>query len=144
MNSWNFHAELAACPRLAAALAAVHLAAALIPWLAGVEPVPAAGLALLSLAALPATLRTVPGGRCRFTAVACGSDGLALRLGDGRDVTVGLRSSSRVLPGCVLLQVDLGSRRRLLWIPRAALDAGAFRRLKVAVHAGLGGARGPN
>lgn len=144
MSSWYFHADLAACPRLAAALVAVHLAAALIPWLAGVEPVPAAVLAALSLGGLPATLRTVPGGRCGITAVAAGSDGLALRLVDGRDLTVGLRSSSRVLPGCVLLQVDLESRRQLLWVPRGALEAQAFRRLKVAVRAGLGGPRVPN
>jgi hypothetical protein len=144
MSSWNFHADLVARPRLAAALAAVHVAVALIPWLAGVEPAPAAVLAALSLCGLPATLRTVPGDRCGITAVAAGSDGLALRLADGRDLPVRLRSSSRVLPGCVLLQLDLESRRRLLWIPRGALEAQAFRRLKVAVRAGLGGTQGLN
>jgi hypothetical protein len=144
MSCWNFHAELAACPGLAATLAAVHVAAALIPWLAGVEPVPAAVLAAVSLGGLPATLRAVPGGRCGISAVAAGSDGLALRLADGRDVTVDLHASSRVLPGCVLLRVELQSRLQLLWIPRGALEAQAFRRLKVAVRAGLGGPHGPN
>ncbi|MCU0977082.1 MAG: hypothetical protein MUC71_12355 [Steroidobacteraceae bacterium] len=132
MSCWHFRSELASCPGLAAGLAISCLAAAALPWIAGVPLGPALLLSALALAPLPAALRSVPGRGCAFTAVAHGSGGLSLPPATG---TLRVLPSTRVFPELVLLRAELDGRRQVLWIPRAALPPADFRRLKVALRA---------
>jgi hypothetical protein len=117
-------------------MAVLLLAAAGLPWLGGVPATPAILLGLLAAAALPAAWRGVPGPWCAVRGLGGGPDQLLL-LPDGGPATP--RRATRVLPGLVLLAVETRGRRRTLWIPRSAMPAGDFRRLKVALRAGRGG-----
>jgi hypothetical protein len=137
MSCWHFRSELSPCPGLSAGLALVCLAAAALPWLAGVPAGPALLLTALALAPLPAAHRSVPGRGCAFRAVAHGPDGLSLAPSTG---SLRVLPATRVFPGLVLLVAELAGRRQVLWIPRQALPPGDFRRLKAALRARRSGA----
>jgi hypothetical protein len=132
MSCWHFRSELAPCPGLAAGLALVCLAAAALPWLAGVPAGPALLLSVLALAPLPSARRSVPGRGCAFKAVAHGPEGLSL---PPAGPALRLLPSTRVFRSFVLLVAELDGRRRVLWISRESLPPADFRRLKVALRA---------
>ena len=140
MSCWHFRSELAPCPGLAAGLALLCLAAAALPWLAGVPAGPALLLSALALASLPSALRSVPGRACTFKVVTHGPGGLSLP--PARSL-LRLLPSTRIFPALVLLVADLDGRRRVLWIPRRSLPPADFRRLKVALRALRSGTASP-
>lgn len=136
MRSETFAPDPGACRPLASVLCAVHGLGALVPWLAGCSPPLAAGLSLLCLASLTWTLTGVPGSRrCPIVALACGAAGWQALLPDGRWASAWPSGATRVLPGLVVCRLRAGDRRVEWWVPRAALPAVQFRRLKVALRA---------
>lgn len=141
MSCWHFRSDLSPCPELAAGLASACLAAAALPWLAGVPAGPALLLSALALAPLPTVRRSVPGRGCAFKAVVHGPGGLSLA---PATPALHLLPSTRVFPALVLLVAELDGRRRVLWIPRRSLPPAEFRRLKVAVGALRSGTASPD
>lgn len=134
MPSWQFVAEPRACRRLAWLVGAVHGLAALVPWAAGCQAWLAAVLSLACLAALRWTLAGLPGPRCRVQGLERLPAGWCARLRAGGWVPVEVTAATRVLPGLVVCGLRVGGRWYEWWVPRAALPADAFRRLKVALR----------
>ncbi len=132
MSCWRFQSELAPCPGWLAGFAGTLLLAAAAPWLAGVPPLPAAGLTLLALSTWPSLRRAVPGRGCPIRGLAAGPEGLVLQ---PSGLAARVLPGSRVLAGLVLLACEAGGRRQVLWIPRQSLPEGDFRRLKVLLRA---------
>lgn len=127
--------EAAPQPRLAAAIALLHLFAAISPWLAHCEPALAIALTLLALAGMPATLQRVPGRHCRLRALRWTADGCFVRLaGETGYRPAALARSSRAF--AKLVHVDLVVEgRHLGWLlPGPAASPAAFRRLKSRIR----------
>lgn len=141
MSCWSVRAEPAACPGFAGALVLLHAALAVLPWAAGCTPTLAAALAAVALGTLPHTLAAVPGQRSRLKSIA--GDGRAWRVrgAGGMWQAAELRRGCRVLGPIVLLELAVAGRRLDWWVPRYALPADDFRRLKVAALAAGAGAR---
>jgi hypothetical protein len=135
MTSFTVALEPAAAPRLAAAAALLHLAAALAPWLARV-PVPlAALLSLAAAASLAATLTRVPGRHCAIAALRLDGRGCCLRrTGSRRWLPAELGSGSRAYPWLVCLDIRAGGRRFGWLLPRGAVPEAAFRRLRARIR----------
>lgn len=135
MTSFAIAIEPAAQPRFAALLVLTHGFAAAAPWLARCPPLFAAGLSLLALAGLLSSLARVPGPHCLLRGLRQDAGGCQVRL-PGQDgylpATVG--PGTRALAGFVVLEV-IADGRRLGWLlPRGALQACEFRRLKALIR----------
>ena len=135
MTSFAIAIEPAAQPRLAALLLLTHGFAAASPWIARCPPVLAAALSLLALAGLLASLARVPGPHCALQSLALDAD----------DCRVRLQRQDAVLPAAIgpgtrayaaFIFLDLvADGRRLGWLlPRGALSAADFRRLKALMR----------
>lgn len=135
MTSFSVAIEPSAQPRLAALLLLTHGIAAAGPWIARCPPMLAMALSLLALGGLLASLARVPGPHCALQS-------LALDAGGCR---VGLLRPDAVLPGALgpgtrayaaFIVLDLvADGRRLGWLlPRGALPAADFRRLKALIR----------
>ena len=135
MTSFAVALEPGASPRLACAALAVHLAVAASPWLAGVPRSLATVLALVALAGLASSLAAVPGPHHRLAALRIGAAGCRLRRrGSDEWEPAALGPGSRAFADLVFLDIRSG-RGRLAWLlPRAAVPAGTFRRLKARVR----------
>lgn len=135
MKSFAFVIEPAAQPRLASGLLLLHAAVAALPWFTRCPPPLALVLGGLALLGLARNLGRVPGRHCRLRAVAADSGGWRVCLaGETSWQAAILCPASRVQAGGVLLELQSG-RRRLGWLlPRRALPAAVFRRLKARIH----------
>lgn len=129
------------CRGLAILVAAIHAGAAAAPWAAGCGPVVAATLSMVCLAALPGALRAVPGPAAAIRALR-GVDGRwDVTLANGSEVVAEVLPATRVLAGFVFCQVRVAGQKLDWWLPAYAVPATAFRRLKVALRCGPGGAQ---
>jgi hypothetical protein len=136
MSCWRVDVTLPACPALAALVTAVHGGFAALPWLAGCDAWLAAALSVASLATLPGTLRSVPGWRCPVVALRFSDGDWTVTTAGGGWQAASVCASSRVFPGAALCRLRVAGQMLDLWVPRHALAAADFRRLKVALRAG--------
>jgi len=135
MTSFAIAIEPDPQPRLAAVVLLTHGFAAVGPWIAHCPPLLAAGLSLVALAGLVSTLARVPGPHCRLQGLRQDADGCRVRfLGqDGfRPGTLG--PGTRAAAAFIVLEV-VADGTQLGWLlPRAALPAADFRRLKALIR----------
>lgn len=135
MTSFAVEIEPLPQPRLAAAALLLHLAAAALPWITRCPPWLAVPLSLLAVAGLAATLARVPGRHCRLQRVSFRDDTWRVRLaGDEREEAARLGPRTRVYAGLIVLDLLTGPRRVGWLLPRPALDAAEFRRLKARLR----------
>ena len=135
MTSFAIEIEPVADPRLAAILLLGHAGAAAGPWIAHCPPWLAAPASSLALAGLWASLSRVPGTHCPLRAIACDAGGWRARLAGGGDWVPAVPTrAARAYAGLVLVEVLAGGRKCGWLLPRAALPAGAFRRLKALIR----------
>lgn len=127
--------EPAAGPRLAALLLLVHGFAAASPWIARCPTLIAAALSLLALAGLGFSLARVPGPHCALQGLAFDAGGCRVWLQrGGRSLPATLTGGTRAYAACIVLDL-VADGRRLGWLlPRGALPAAEFRRLKALIR----------
>ena len=127
--------EPAAQPRLAALLLLTHLFAAASPWFARCPPLLATLLSLLALAGLPASLTRVPGPHCALRSLALDARRCSVRLRrQDAALAAELGPRTRATAACILLDLAAGGRRFGWLLPRSALPAADFRRLKALIR----------
>lgn len=135
MTSFAVAIEPAAQPRLAAAAFLAHLFAAASPWLARCPAVLAVSLTALAIAGFIATLGRIPGRHCTLAALALDDRGCRVRFA-GQDAfepaTIG--SGTRAHAALAIIEVRVGGRRLGWLLPRGALPAADFRRLKARIR----------
>lgn len=136
MRCWPLTAEPRACAAWLVGAVALHLAAAAVPWAAGCSAAWAAALSLLALAGLPATLASIPGGFARIRVLRLERGRLTVQLRDGRELEAAMSASSLALRHAVLLRLAWEGGAGSWWLPRAAVPAPVFRRLKAVVRLG--------
>lgn len=135
MTSFALAVEPAASPRLAAIACLVHLAAAASPWLARVASPLAATLSLIAIVAFAWTLSRIPGRHAALAACKFGRQGWRFRLrGSTVWLPAQLAPASRAYASMVLLELSAGGSRYGWLLPRAAVPAGQFRRLKARIR----------
>lgn len=135
MTSFALRAEPGPAPRLAAAAALFHLAAAAMPWLLGVPAAPAAALALAALAGFASTLACIPGRHHGLAALAIDAAGVRAREAAAASfVPAKLGPRSRAFAGLVLVDVRTGTGRYAWFLTRRELPAGDFRRLRARIR----------
>ena len=135
MKSFAFVIEPAPQPRLAGGLLLLHGAVAAMPWLTRCPPPLALALGALAVIGFARCIGQVPGRHCRLQAVAADPGGWRVRIAGvagWQAATPG--PASRALTHGVLL-VLLSGGRRLGWLlPRQALPAAEFRRLRARIR----------
>lgn len=135
MRSFAFVIEPGSQPRLAAWLLLLHAAMALVPWLARCPPPLASTLTALVTVGFCLNLGRVPGRHCRLQALAMEDSGCRVRLaGEAGWQTAALGAGTRAYRDCVLLDLRLAGRRVGWLLPRGAVPADSFRRLKARVR----------
>jgi len=135
MTSFAIAIEPGAQPRLAAALLLTHGFAAAAPWIAHCPPMLAAGLSLLALAGLLSSLARVPGPHCLLQGLRQDADGCRVRfLGQDGFLPATLGPGTRATAAFIVLEVVADGRRSGWLLPRGALPAGEFRRLKALIR----------
>ncbi len=135
MTSFAIAIEPEAQPRLASVLSLTHAVAAAGPWIAHCPPALAAGLSLLALAGLLPSLARVPGPHCRLQAVRRDAGGWRVRLlGQDGYLAATLGPATRATAALIVLEVVAGGRRFGWLLPREALPADEFRRLKALIR----------
>jgi hypothetical protein len=134
MNSWRVDADLEDCPALAALVVLLHVAVAAAPWFAGCEAW--LGLLLSSgcAAALPGALRAVPGPRCPIRRLGHADGVLTVTLACGERCPATVVAASRVLADIAFCRLEVTGQMLDLWIPRYAMTAADYRRLKVGIR----------
>ena len=131
MRSFAFVIEPAADARLAASLLLLRGAIAALPWLTRCPAPLALALCALALVGLAHNVGRVPGRHCRLQAVAAGPGGWRVRMaGESVWRAATFDPASRVFAGWVLLELRAGGLRLGWLLPRRALPAPEFRRLK--------------
>lgn len=135
MTSFALAIEPAAQPRLAAVLLLTHAFAAASPWIAHCPPLLAACLSLLALAGLLSSLARVPGPHCSLQGLRHDADGCRVRF-RGQDGflpgTLGPRTQATA--AFIVLEILADGRRHGWLLPRGALPAGEFRRMKALIR----------
>jgi hypothetical protein len=135
MTSFAVAIEPAAQPRLAALLLLMHGIAAAGPWIARCPTVPAAALSLLALAGLGWSLARVPGTHCTLRGLVLDAGGCRVRLRPGTEWLPGaIGPGTRAYGACIVLDLVANGRRVGWLLPRTALPADDFRRLKALVR----------
>lgn len=135
MTSFAVAIEPAAQPRLAAVLLLTHAFAAVGPWIAHCPPMLAASLSLLALAGLLSSLARVPGPHCRLQGLRQDADGCRVRLlGQDEFLPGTLGRGARASAAFIHLEIVAGGQRIGWLLPRGALPAGEFRRLKALIR----------
>ena len=135
MTSFALAIEPAAQPRLAAWLALLHAAVSLAPWVARCPAPLAVTLTVLALAGFWSSIAWVPGRHCDLRAVALDGSGCRVRLaGETAWRAAAFGAGTRAYPDCVLLDVRVAGHRVGWLLPRGAVPAAAFRRLKARIR----------
>ena len=135
MKSFAFAIEPAAQPRLAAGLLLLHVAIAASPWFTRCPPPLALALSAITATGLARMIGRVPGRHCRLQAAAADRGGWRVRIaGEARWRAATLSPESRALADGVLLELRTGGRRLGWLLPRRALPAAEFRRLKARIR----------
>ncbi|HEU4516103.1 MAG TPA: hypothetical protein VFR77_02270 [Steroidobacteraceae bacterium] len=135
MTSFAVALEPVAAPRLACTALVVHLAVSASPWFAGVPGWLAAILAVCALAGLASSLAAVPGPHHRLAALRIdGADCRIRRRGSEHWQPATLGPGSRAFADLLYLDIRAGGGRLAWLLPRSAVPAGDFRRLKARVR----------
>jgi hypothetical protein len=135
MTSFAFVIEPGSQPRLAAWLLFLHAAIALCPWLARCPAPLAAVLTTIAIAGFGLNLARVPGRHCRLQAIAVDGSRCRVRLlGAAEWHPAALGAGTRAYRDCVLLDLRVAGRRAGWLLPRGAVPADSFRRLKARVR----------
>ena len=135
MTSFVLAVEPGGTPQLAAIAFLAHLAAAASPWLARVASPVAMALSLAAVVAFAWTLSRIPGRHAALAACKFGSRGWRVRLRESPAwLPAQLAPTSRAYASIVLLELSASGRRYGWLLPRAAVPAGQFRRLKARVR----------
>ena len=135
MTSFTFVVEPAPQPRLAAGLLLFHAAIAALPWFTRCPPPFALALSVLAVIGFACNLGRVPGRHCRLQAAAADPDGWRVRIaGEAVWRAATLAPESRALAHGVLLELRAGGWRLGWLLPRRALSAAEFRRLRARVR----------
>lgn len=134
MSAWRIDVDLEDCPALAGVVVLLHVAAAAAPWFAGCESWLSLLLSCGCAAALPGALRAVPGPRCPIRRLGHADDVLTVTLAGGQRHAATVAASSRVLPDIAFCRLEVSGQMLDLWIPRYAMTAADYRRLKVGVR----------
>jgi hypothetical protein len=135
MTSFAIAIEPVARPRLATLLLLAHGFAAVGPWIAHCPPLLAAGLSLLALAGLPLSLARVPGPHCLLQGLRNDADGCRVRLlGEEGFLAATIGPGTRATAAFVVLEVVANGRRCGWLLPRGAVPADEFRRLKALIR----------
>lgn len=135
MRSFAFVIEPGSQPRLAAWLLLLHAAMALLPWLARCPTTLAWALTALVALGFCLNLGQVPGRHCRLQALSMEESRCRVRLtGEVTWQTAALGAGTRAYRDCVLLDLRLSGRRVGWLLPRGAVPADSFRRLKARVR----------
>jgi hypothetical protein len=136
MRCWPLTAEPSASGAWLVGAAALHLAAAAVPWAAGCPATWAVAMSLLALAGLPGTFASIPGRWSRIRVLRLEQGRLTVQLRDGRELEAAMSASSLALRHAVVLRLAWDGGAGSWWLPRAALPAPVFRRLKAVVRLG--------
>jgi hypothetical protein len=135
MKSFAFAIEPAPQPRLAGGLLLLHAAIAVMPWLTRCPPTLALALTALTAIDLARCIGQVPGQHCRLQAAAVEPAGWRVRIaGVPGWQAAALGPASRAFAQGVLLELRSGGRRLAWLLPRRALPAAEFRRLKARIR----------
>ncbi|HUG03874.1 MAG TPA: hypothetical protein VML92_05570 [Steroidobacteraceae bacterium] len=135
MTSFAFVIEPASQPRLAAWLLLLHAAIAFCPWFARCPAPLAAALSTLAIAGFYLNLAWVPGRHCRLQAIAVDGSRWRVRLAGAADwQPAALGAGTRAYRDCVLLDLRVTGRRAGWLLPRGAVPADSFRRLKARIR----------
>lgn len=135
MRSFAFVIEPDPLPRLAAGLTLLHAAAASLPWIARCPAPLSAALTLLAIAGFMRCLADLPGRHCVLQSVAAGPEGWRIRLqGETAWRPATLTKTSRAVAAGALLELRSGGRRVGWLLPRQALPAADFRRLRARIR----------
>ncbi len=131
MTSFAFVIEPPPQTRLAAGFLLLHTAAALLPWYTRCPPWLALLLSLAAVASFALCLARVPGRHCRLQGFAMDSEGCRAKLAaDPGWRMARLGPGTRASRNWVLIDLRLGRSRAGWLLPRSAVPAGLFRRLK--------------
>lgn len=135
MNSFPVELEPAACPRLAAGLGVLHLAAALLPWVTRCAALTAVSLSGLAVAGLWLSIVRTPGAHNPLRRVACRHGQWYLWLGEsGPAIAAVPGPGTRVYSGWVVLDLRAGGSRFGWLLPRPATSPDDFRHLKARLR----------
>jgi hypothetical protein len=135
MTSFAVAVEPRAAPRLAAAAALVHLAAAVSPWIARMPLLSATAASLAAAASLALTMACLPGRHCSLVKLRIDSRGCRVRLAGlrrWRQAPLGPRS--RAYASIVFLDLRTAGRRHGWLLPRGVMPPAEFRRLKARIR----------
>jgi len=131
---WEVDLRPAACPGITLVVGLAHGAAALAPWVAGCQPLVAAGLSAVTLLAWPAAFRAVPGPGARLSRLRLAGRRWLATLPDGVERPAEVLPGGRVLASFVFCQVAVAGQKLDWWLPAYAVPAAEFRRFKVALR----------
>ena len=134
MSAWCVDVGLADCPAVAALVVLLHVAVAAAPWFAGCETWLSLVLSSGCAAALPGALRAVPGPLCPIRGLGHADGVLTVTLAGGQRHPATVLASSRVLPDIAFCRLEVTGQMLDLWIPRYAMTAADYRRLKVGIR----------
>jgi len=134
MSSWCVAVDLRHCPAVAGLVVLLHAAVAAVPWFAGCETWLSLVLSSACAVALPGALRAVPGTLCPIRGLGHADGMLTVTLSGGQRRPATVAPSSRVLPDVVFCRLEVTGQMLDLWIPRYAMTAADYRRLKVGLR----------
>lgn len=135
MNSSLIELEPEPCPRLAAAVLVLHVAAAALPWVTRCDWPVGLLLSVLALAGLPASLAAVPGPHCRLRRAQCrGGQWQVWLQGGGAPAPASPGPGSRVFADWVVLEFRSSAGRHRWFLLRRMVTPADFRRLKVRLR----------
>lgn len=135
MTSFAVEIEPSAQPRLAALALMAHLFAAAGPWLMRCPPLLATILSLAAMAGAVATIARIPGPHCRLQRLAADGSGWRGQLAPGADfLPAVLGPGTRAYAALVVVELQVGGRRLGWLLPRGAVPAADFRRLKALIR----------
>lgn len=135
MTSFAFVIEPAPQPRLAAGLLLLHAAIAALPWFTRCPPLLALTLSALAAYGFARLIAQVPGRHGCLEAAAADPGGWRVRIaGEPGWHAATLGRASRVFAGGALLELRTGGRCLGWLLPRRALPATEFRRLRARIR----------
>jgi len=135
MTSYPVEIEPRPVRHLAAVAMLLHVAAALLPWATRCPAWLAALLSLIAIAALAATIGSLPGRRGRLRSLAWRGDAWFVRLaGEACERPAVPGPATRVHADLITLDVATAQGRLGWLLTRRAVDPDQFRRLKARLR----------